>query len=63
MCGIAGIIRFDNKPVNIQTLKGLTEAISHRGHDNIGHCIGEIELGHKSVGLGHRRLSILDLSK
>ena len=56
MCGIAGIIRFDDKPVDIQTLNGLTEAISHRGYDNIGHCIGEIELGRKSVGLGHRRL-------
>ncbi len=38
MCGIAGIIRFDDKPVKVQTLNGLTEAISHRGYDNIGHC-------------------------
>ena len=63
MCGIAGIIRFDDKPVKVQTLNGLTEAISHRGYDNIGHCVGEIELGHKSIGLGHRRLSILDLKE
>ena len=63
MCGIAGIIRFDDKPVNIKTLIGLTEAISHRGYDNIGHRVGEIDLRHKSVGLGHRRLSIQDLSE
>ncbi|MDQ3844082.1 MAG: asparagine synthetase B, partial [Bacteroidota bacterium] len=57
MCGIAGQISF-NKPVQVQHLKQMTDALAHRGPDGEGHWINESG----SVGLGHRRLSIIDLS-
>ena len=59
MCGIAGILRFDNELVNVQDLKKITDAIVHRGPDNEGHWISEC----KHIGFGHRRLSIIDLSE
>ncbi len=56
MCGIAGIIYLDGRPVSPATLQRMTDAIAHRGPDGEGHWIdGE-------VGIGHRRLSIIDLS-
>lgn len=56
MCGITGIIHFDNQPVSPVVLKRMTDAISHRGPDGEGQWI------EGNVGIGHRRLSILDLS-
>jgi asparagine synthase (glutamine-hydrolysing) len=56
MCGIAGLIA--RGPINRRTLSGMTDPISHRGPDDEGAWIDE-EAG---VGLGHRRLSIIDLS-
>jgi asparagine synthase (glutamine-hydrolysing) len=56
MCGIAGIIRFDNAPVTDSVLNSMTLALKHRGPD--GHGV----LSKNSVGIGHRRLSIIDLS-
>lgn len=57
MCGIAGILRFDGAPVNCAEIKKMTDAISHRGPDGEGQwCEG-------SIGLGHRRLAIIDLSE
>jgi asparagine synthase (glutamine-hydrolysing) len=57
MCGITGIYYFDNKrTVEINQLKKMTDIISHRGPDDEGHYIDG------NVGLGHRRLSIIDLS-
>jgi asparagine synthase (glutamine-hydrolysing) len=57
MCGIAGII--DNShSVTLQELKAMTDAIRHRGPDDEGHYLNPAA----SVGLGHRRLSFLDLS-
>ena len=56
MCGIAGIINLDGTPASPVILKKMTDAIVHRGPDGEGHWIE----GH--VGLGHRRLSIIDLS-
>ena len=56
MCGIAGIINFDQTPVSPVILRQMTDSISHRGPDGEGHWIeGE-------VGLGHRRLAIIDLT-
>jgi len=57
MCGICGIVRFDpSNPVSPGLLEAMTERIAHRGPDDSGYfCEG-------SVGLGHRRLSIIDLS-
>src|SRR5437667_229374 len=56
MCGIAGIIRFDGAPVQPEDLKRMTDAQFHRGPD------GEGTWADGSVGLGHRRLAIIDLS-
>ena len=56
MCGVAGIVNLNEVPVSPVVLKGMTDAISHRGPDGEGHWI------EGNVGLGHRRLSILDLS-
>lgn len=56
MCGIAGVLNLDNTPVSSDLLKGMTDAIAHRGPDGEGQWING------PVGLGHRRLSILDLS-
>ena len=56
MCGIAGILRFDQKPVSFVTLKRMTDSISHRGPDGEGIYVDGV------LGLGHRRLSIIDLS-
>lgn len=56
MCGIAGIVNFDiNQKVNPEQLKEMTNVIFHRGPDDEGHYIN------KNVGLGFRRLSIIDL--
>ena len=57
MCGIAGIVsKF--KSVELHMLKAMTDVIYHRGPDGDGHWINETG----NVGLGHRRLSIIDLS-
>jgi asparagine synthase (glutamine-hydrolysing) len=56
MCGIAGILNFDGAPVNRDTLRKMTDVIAHRGPDSAGHWYSG------GVGLGHRRLSIIDLS-
>ncbi len=59
MCGIAGFWNVgDRLPDADSILRGMTEAIAHRGPDASGHA-HDTEQG---VGLGHRRLSILDLS-
>mgnify|MGYP000862511730 FL=1 len=56
MCGIAGIVRLDGAPVSAERIGLLTDLIAHRGPDDAGVHVD----GH--VGLGHRRLSIVDLS-
>jgi asparagine synthase (glutamine-hydrolysing) len=56
MCGIVGIFSFKQEPIAHQTIKGMTDAIAHRGPDGEGHFIDEY------VALGHRRLAILDVS-
>ncbi|MCJ8345948.1 asparagine synthase (glutamine-hydrolyzing) [bacterium] len=61
MCGITGFIDFKGQLGNkaISILKDMTDAIIHRGPDADGHFI----CSKKRVALGHRRLSILDLSE
>lgn len=56
MCGIAGLVHLDRKPVSPAVLRRMTDAIAHRGPDGEGHWIDE------GIGLGHRRLAIIDLS-
>lgn len=57
MCGIAGFTSFQSNPGNIDTLVAMGNAIAHRGPDASGEYIDD------SVGLCHRRLSIIDLSE
>ena len=56
MCGIVGIYRFDNSKVNESELKNFSNSLKHRGPDADGIYINNDE----NLGLGHRRLSILD---
>ncbi|HEY5673470.1 MAG TPA: hypothetical protein VIR78_07190 [Malonomonas sp.] len=56
MCGIAGIFNLNGEPVSPVLLRKMTDAIAHRGPDGEGHWI------ENNVGLGHRRLAIIDLS-
>jgi len=59
MCGIAGIWYINNKPVaDLSVIKKMTDSISHRGPDGEGHWMSDDTLLH----LGHRRLSIIDLT-
>ena len=58
MCGIAGIISADPAHITVERLKKMTDVIAHRGPDGEGNWIS----GSGLVGLGHRRLSIIDLS-
>lgn len=60
MCGIAGKISFNNAPVESEDLKKMTDSISHRGPDGEGFWING---NGRRVGLGHRRLAIIDLSE
>ena len=57
MCGIAGIYRFaSGRPVDGAVLDRMTDVLAHRGPDGRGtHVNGDL-------GLGHRRLAIIDLS-
>ena len=57
MCGIVGIIYFDErKQVTKNIINRMTDSLVHRGPDDEGIFISN------NVGLGHRRLSIIDLS-
>ena len=60
MCGIAGYVDF-KKISSREELESMTHVLTHRGPDAFG--IEEIGLDQCKVGLGHRRLSILDLSE
>lgn len=56
MCGIAGIIHLNERPISPALLRSMTDALAHRGPDGEGQWIAG------NVGLGHRRLAIIDLS-
>ncbi len=56
LCGIAGIVNFDGRPVDRADLQKMTDTLAHRGPDAQAVWID----GH--VGFGHRRLAIRDLS-
>ncbi len=58
MCGIAGIINFKAQAIPMATIQQFTDAMVHRGPDSGDYALLENE----TVALGHRRLSILDLS-
>jgi asparagine synthase (glutamine-hydrolysing) len=56
MCGIAGVCNLNGEPVSSGLLQRMTDIIAHRGPDGEGHYTDG------PVGLGHRRLAIIDLS-
>lgn len=56
MCGIAGQFSLDAQaPVDAGLIRRMTQAMAHRGPDGEGHYV------HGPIGLGHRRLSIIDV--
>ncbi len=55
MCGIAGFVNCDGVAADRELLRRMTEALAHRGPDGDGFYVNG------PVGLGHRRLSIIDL--
>ncbi|NIC38810.1 asparagine synthase (glutamine-hydrolyzing) [Halomonas desiderata] len=59
MCGISGFIDWKNIS-GLDCIKAMTDVLHHRGPDDSGLFYKQYEGAH--VGLGHRRLSILDLS-
>ncbi|MFN6401093.1 MAG: asparagine synthase (glutamine-hydrolyzing) [Planctomycetota bacterium] len=59
MCGIAGFVDFQGQ-TSPEVLSAMTDALIHRGPDARGEQ--EFRFAESLVGLGHRRLSILDLS-
>lgn len=57
MCGIAGIFHLQTaKPVDPARVRAMTDVLAHRGPDGAGVWTAP------GVGLGHRRLSIIDLA-
>src|SRR3954468_10619555 len=57
MCGITGRFNFDPlRLVDRDVLAAMTDAVAHRGPDSAGYHVAP------GIGLGHRRLSIIDLS-
>lgn len=60
MCGIAGFIDKKNTS-SIDFLKEMTKSLAHRGPDDFGHFYSNEPKF--QIGLGHRRLSVIDLSE
>jgi len=56
MCGICGIFNLNGEPVSPVNMRKMTDAIAHRGPDGEGFFLDSF------IGLGHRRLAIIDLS-
>jgi asparagine synthase (glutamine-hydrolysing) len=74
MCGIAGIFSLNGTPIQRSTIKAMCDAIAHRGPDDHRYLFGGVygydyhrheidpaEDRRATVGLGHRRLSIVDI--
>lgn len=59
MCGIAGICSGDPNPTNERRCAAMTALLAHRGPDSDGTWVSLC----RRVALGHRRLSVIDLSE
>jgi asparagine synthase (glutamine-hydrolysing) len=55
MCGICGIFNLDGQTVDKELLQRMNNTLVHRGPDGEGYFI------QSNIGLGHRRLSIIDI--
>jgi asparagine synthase (glutamine-hydrolysing) len=58
MCGIGGVLSFNQK-VDITSIQNMISTLHHRGPDGEGVWLNDSQ----QIGLGHKRLSILDLSE
>src|SRR5262245_60316096 len=58
MCGIAGILRFESAPPGVSQglIDRMTDSLAHRGPNDRGTWCDP------DIALGHRRLSVIDLS-
>ena len=56
MCGIFGVVSINSKNIDKDSITRATNSLSHRGPDDFG--IEELD----NVLIGHRRLSIIDLT-
>jgi asparagine synthase (glutamine-hydrolysing) len=56
MCGINGILKFSQEKVDQNQLLKMRDSLEHRGPDDAGFFVQD------NVGMGHRRLSIIDTS-
>ena len=56
MCGLTGVFNLDGAAVSDTVIESMTASLTHRGPDGTGVWIKE------NIGLGHRRLAILDTS-
>jgi asparagine synthase (glutamine-hydrolysing) len=56
MCGITGFVNLDGAPASFEKIRKMTDALFHRGPDGDGRWI------EGNCAIGHRRLSIRDLS-
>jgi asparagine synthase (glutamine-hydrolysing) len=59
MCGIAGICSFTQASISGEQIRLMTDIMQHRGPDGDGHWMDDKQ----RIALGHRRLSIIDLSE
>ncbi len=57
MCGLCGEVNFDGAPASLSNIEKMTEVMHPRGPNGMG------ALARDQVALGHRRLSIIDLSE
>ena len=61
MCGIFGWALGAANRQSGETLARLTNLMAHRGPDGAGHTLLDTADGRFQIGLGHRRLSIIDI--
>jgi asparagine synthetase B (glutamine-hydrolysing) len=60
MCGIAGVLSSGVEPASL--IQRIIGEIQHRGPDDVGNWSVDFDSG-RGLSLGHRRLSIIDLSE
>jgi asparagine synthase (glutamine-hydrolysing) len=60
MCGIAGVMQRDGRPVERGVLQAMAAALRHRGPDGEGF---HVEAGRPAVGLASRRLAVVDIAR
>lgn len=64
VCGLCGRVIVEGAPLKEEAIRAMCSALSHRGPDGEGVWLRKTAGGERApqVGLGHRRLSVIDLS-